>query len=355
LKLDAGSGLLVLTSLLLVLSGCGSSAGGRGSGLTSIGAGLEGEAGLKATVYARGPATVAALAFDPQGRLWLAAAGLETHAQDGVYLIAKPGGTPVKVIAGLSDPLGLVWYAGSLYVSSIGRVDAFGAFNGRRFTRHRRVLDGPVAGGENNVLVMSPGGRFVMGVTASCDHCLPRSRFSGSIVSFRPDGHDLRVYASRIRAPVGLAYVPGTSHLIVSMNQRDDLGVATPGDWLALVNEGEDWGFPGCYGQGGAPCAGVPQPIAVLDKHAAVGALAVLTGQLGEPAGTSVLVPEWQSGRVQRVLLHATGSSYTGSVAPFLTGIQHPMGATLTPDHSLLLGDWTTGTIYTIAARTRPA
>jgi glucose/arabinose dehydrogenase len=344
----------VLTGLLLALSGCGSSAGGRDSRLTSIGAGLKGEAGLKATVYARGPATVAALTFDPQGRLWLAAAGLETHTHDGVYVIAKPGGTPVKVIAGLSDPLGLVWHAGRLYVSSIGRVDSFGGFDGQRFTRHKRVLDGPVPGGENNVLVMSPGGAFVMGVTASCDHCLPRSRFSGSIVSFRPDGSDLRVYASHIRAPVGLAYVTGTNHLLVSMNQRDDLGASTPGDWLALVQEGEDWRFPGCYGQGGSPCSGVPQPIAVLDKHAAVGALAVLTGQLGDRQGTSVLVPEWQSGRVQRVLLHATGSSYTGSVTPFLMGIQNPMGVTLTPDRSLLVGNWATGTIYAIAAR-RPA
>jgi hypothetical protein len=27
------------------------------------------------------------------------------------------------------------------------------------------------------------------------------------------------------------------------MNQRDDLGDATPGDWLALVGDGEDWAF----------------------------------------------------------------------------------------------------------------
>ena len=86
------------------------------------------------------------------------------------------------------------------------------------------------------------------------------------------------------------------------MNQRDDLGAATPGDWLALVRQGQNWGFPGCYGQGGTACRGVPQPIAVLDKHAAVGALVILSGQLGL-SGTSAIVPEWQSARVQRVLL----------------------------------------------------
>jgi glucose/arabinose dehydrogenase len=292
---------------------------------------------------------VAALAFDPQGRLWLAAAGLEAHAYDGVYLIAKPGEPAVKVISGLNDPLGLLWHAGKLYVSSLGRVDAFGGFNGSRFTEHMRILSGPVPKGENNALVLGPDGRFVMGITASCDHCLPKSQWSGAIVSFRPDGSGLRLYAGRIRAPVGLAYVPGTADLLATMNQRDDLGAATPGDWLALVRQGQSWGFPGCYGQGGPACRGVPQPIAVLDKHAAVGDLEILTGQLGLP-GISAIVPEWQSGRVQRVLLSRSESGYAGSVTPFLTGIQNPLAITLAPDRSLLLGNWATGTIYRVAA-----
>jgi glucose/arabinose dehydrogenase len=332
--------------------GCGSATNStHNPALVSIGAGLKGPAGLTATIYAKGPPTTAAFAFDPQGRLWLTAAGLESHAEDGVYVIAKPGGRALKVVAGLDDPLGLAWYHERLYVASVGRVDVFSGFNGTRFAQHSKLLDGPVARGENNLLVMAPDGRFVMGVTATCDHCTPASRFSGSIVSFRPDGSDLRLYASRIRAPFGLAYLPGTSDLFVTMNQQDDLGARTPGDWLALVREGEDWRFPECYGQGGSACAGVPAPTAVLDKHAAVGGLAIVTGQLGPDLGTSAIVPEWQLGKVQRVALRGTGSDYEGSVTPFLTGIRNPLAITLAPDSSLLVGDWATGTIYRIARR----
>jgi glucose/arabinose dehydrogenase len=335
--------------MLLSLAGCGSQGEGPSrSALVAIGAGLKGPAGLKATVYGNGPATLAAAMFDRQGRLWLTAAGLETHTQDGVYVIAKPGGRAIKVVSGLSDPLGLASYRGRLYVSSIGRVDAYGGFNGSRFTEHSRILDGPVAGGENNGLLLAPDGRFLMGITASCDHCAPRSRWSGSIVSFRPDGSGLRLFARRIRAPVGLAYVPGTSDLMVTMNQRDDLGAATPGDWLALVGHGQDWRFPGCYGQGGAACAGVPQPVAVLDKHAAVGALVIGTGSNGLFAGTSAIVSEWQAARVQRVALTRAGSSYTGAVTPFLTGIHNPLAIAFGSDDSLLVGDWATGAIYRI-------
>src|SRR3984957_13881479 len=253
------------------------------------------------------------------------AAGLEAPAFDGVYVIAKQGAQPLKVVAGLNDPLGLAWYAGRLYVASVGRGDAYGGFNGHRFTTHERILSGPVVSGENNLLVMAPDGRFVMGVTATCDHCTPTSALSGSIVSFRPDGSDLRLYARGIRAPFGLAFMPGTSELFASMNQRDDLAKKTPGDWLTLVREGQNWRFPGCYGQGGAICSGVPRSTAVLDVHAAAGGVAITTGQLGASIGTSALVPEWALAKVQRVALRKEGFSYQGSVTPFLTGIANPL------------------------------
>lgn len=341
-----------LATVLLGLLGCGSATKAPvQAGLVAIGAGLKGPPGLTASVYATGPATLADVLRDRQGRLWLTAAGLEAHSEDGVYEISKPGGPAVKVVSGLSDPLGLAWYGDELYVSSIGRVDAYGGFDGRRFTSHRRVLTGPVAQGENNDLVLAPDGRFLMGVTATCDHCVPRSEFSGAVVSFRPDGGDLRVFASRIRAPVGLAFFPGTSDLLATMNQRDDLGAATPGDWLALVREGEDWRFPGCYGQGGTACAGAPSPIAVLDKHAAVGDLVIGSGEPGASAGSWAIVTEWQSGKVQRVALTPAGSTYTGSVTPFLTGIHNPLAIAAGPGRSLLVGDWATGKIYLIQAK----
>ena len=59
--------------VLLAAAGCG---GGSSSSLTnghmSIGAGLQGPAGLKATVYASGLAEMSAFAFDTQRRLWVA-------------------------------------------------------------------------------------------------------------------------------------------------------------------------------------------------------------------------------------------------------------------------------------------
>ncbi len=339
---------------MLAISGCGSASNSANKSdngnLVPIGAGLTGPAGLKATVYAKGPPTVAAFVFDQGGRLWLTAAGLESHVHDGVYMVAKIDGQARKIISGLNNPLGVDWYEGKLYVASVGRVDAYWGFNGTRFTEHKTILKGPLTGAENNLLVMAPNGRFVMGVSATCDDCRPTSKWDGAIASFRPDGSDLRIYASRIRAPVGLIYYPGTNDLFVSMNQPGNLGAATPGDWLSIVQEGQDWRFPACYGQGGPACAGVSKPLAVLDRHGAVGGVAIATGQFGPSIGTAALVAEWNVAKVQQIALTKTGSSFQGPVVkPFLRGLHNPLALAFAPDRSLLVGDWATGVIYRIA------
>jgi len=337
---------------VLVVAGCGGrSASTPTNGLVSIGAGLQGPAGLKATVYARGIPQMSAFAFDQTGRLWVARSGANTHESDGVYMIAGAGAEPVKVIpASLKGPLGLVWIGKTLYVSSLGYVTAFGGLSGHHFTQRKTIVTGPVAGIENNNLVEAPDGRLVLGITANCDHCTPKSKWAGSIVSFRTDGSDLRLYAARIRAPYGLAFFPGTSDLFASMNQRDDLGSRTPGDWLAFVEEGENWGFPACYGQGGAACKGVPSPVGVLDPHAAAGGVAILTSQLAGRYRSSALVAEWEHGKVLRVALTRTSSGYRGSVSTFLTGLQNPLPVATAADGSVLVGDWGRGIIYRISS-----
>lgn len=341
----------------LVLTGCGgASSGGRtaarpattataADGLVDIGAGLHGIAGLRASVAATGLDHLAALAYDARGRLWAATAAASDQGNDAVYLIADGG--PVRVISGLHTPMGLLWLDDSLYVASTARVDAFSGFDGARFAASRPVIDVPGAGTSGEI-VAAPDGRLQLGISAPCDSCTPTSPWAAAVVSFLPDGSDLRVDASGIRAPVGLAYYPGTSDLLVTMNERDDLGDATPGDRLAVVHPGQAWGFPGCWGQGGSASATAPAALAVLDKHAALSGVAVVTGSLGPAVGTAALVAEWALGKVQRVSLTPSADGYSAAVSPFLSGFQAPVPVITAGDGSLPVGDWATGTVYRI-------
>ena len=104
-----------------------------------------------------------------------------------------------------------------------------------------------------------------------------------------------------------------------------------------LVRSGENWRFPACYGQKGAACAGVPKPVAALEPHAAAGGVAFVRGVAH--------VSEWQLGKVLRV-------SLDGTVSTYLTGLKNPLPLLTAADGSVLVGDWGTGTVYRIAYAT---
>jgi glucose/arabinose dehydrogenase len=320
------------------------------SATTSIGAGLRGPRGLHATAYAKHLKHLSALTEDAQGRVWAATAAASDTGTDGIYLIASAGATPAKVITDVHTPLGIIWVDGSLYVSERNTIEVYRGFDGTQFSSHATVVSFPDGTGELNGIALGADGRFVVGISAPCDACAATMSYSASVVSFLPDGSDLQVVASGIRAPVGLTDFPGTSDLFVTMNQRDDLGKETPGDWLAVVAAGQQWGFPTCYGQGGTACTGVPSPVAALAKHAAVSGVGIVTGQLGASVGTAAVVAEWTTGKVRAVPLTKSGTAYRGTARSFLSGFQHPMPVFVTSAGALLVGDWGTGTVYRITS-----
>ena len=330
-------------------SGAAGAATTTTAGLIDIGSGLEGPAGLAAAVASVGAPNVAALAEDADGRLWFGTADYTDSGSDGVYLSTGTGTAPIEVISGQHTVLGLLWHDGELFVASKERVDAYTGFNGTTFASTRNVVTFAAGVGEVNGIVISSDGRLRLGISSPCDSCTPTIAGGGSVVSFLPDGSDLRIDATGIRAPVGLAVVPGTSALLVTMNQRDDLDTKTPGDWLSSISAGQDWKQPACYGQGGTDCSGVPAPVATLDQHAAASGVAVVTGSLGPTIGTSAFVAEWTKGVVLRVDLTETAGTYSGSAVPFIEGITKPMPVLTWSTGGLLIGDWATGTIYEIS------
>ena len=345
------AGLVLLVVLGLVAAACGSATSTSTSGnlaTTDIGAGLRGPAGLSATTVATGMANVAALTFDAGGRLWAATSSMSDDGTDAVYVV-DAAGTATRVIADLHTPLGLLWIGDELFVAEGHEVDAYGAFDGSSFADRRVVVDLPAGAGELNQLARLADGRVALGISAPCNACVVTGAASASVVTFEPDGSDLEVLADGIRAPVGLLALPGSNALLVTMNQRDDLGEATVGDWLAVVTAGQSWGFPDCPGPGGEDCTG-PAPVAELDVHAAVSGVALVTGELGATLGTAAVVAEWNTGKVLAVPLDLAEPQAPAQPEVLFTGMAHPMAVVTGPDGALYLGDWATGSVVRIAA-----
>ena len=302
--------------------------------------------------------------FDARGGMWATSGAPFSQNGDGVWYVAHAGARPVHVIRGTLTALGLTWFRGRLYVASTlsrvtGIVARYSGFDGRRFA-HRRVVIPAISIGRHGLGTIAPGpkGRLYLGVGAEQDRLAGGHETSGTVVSFKGDGSDLRIEAKGLRGPFGLAFVPGTASLLVTDNGRDDLGLHRPPDELDLVRDvtraAPDFGFPDCYDQGGRACLGTAAPLALLPAHAGVGGVAV-TGDWGG-RGLTAFVAESGSvvggvdaGReVRRIeLRRRPGGGYDATGSVFATGFgeQDALGTAIGPGGALYVTLWGTGAV----------
>ena len=68
-----------------------------------------------------------------------------------------------------------------------------------------------------------------------------------AILEVNLDGSDMRVFASGLRNPVGLAWEPVTKALWTVVNERDRLGDELVPDFLTSVRDGSFYGWPYSY------------------------------------------------------------------------------------------------------------
>ena len=251
-------------------------------------AAIRGPKGFKVETVARGVGNPSNIAFDPAGGIWTTSAAYGLRASDGVWYVRRKGAKPRQVVRGLNTALGLTWFRGDLYVSHVvpyssgasrwtGRVTAYTGFNGKRFRRKRTVIKGIPTGLHRVDSIVQNSGRLYLGVGSAGDDTAG-SKYGGTVVSFKPNGKDLRVEARGLRNPYGLAFAPDGATLLVSDNGRDDLGNDAPPEelnqFVPAAAGVPHFGFPRCWGRGGGRCGGTIGAFANLTPHSAVGGVA---------------------------------------------------------------------------------
>jgi glucose/arabinose dehydrogenase len=237
-----------------------------------------------------------------------------------------------------------------------GRVVAYSDFDGRRFRHKRLVVDGlPTGRHRVDSLAAGPDGRLYLGVGSRHDAQRSSDRLSATVVSFPPRGGRVRVAATGLRNPYGLAFVPGTSRLLVAEHGRDDLGLHSPPEEINLVRTRERarwYGFPECWGQGGAPCRGAVDPVVRLRAHSAPGAMAAAPsfGRWGRSAFVARFGSSFEAnpsgGDVLRISL--AGRPRARPLASGF-GLQEPLGLAVGQDGALYVSLWTSGRIVRLA------
>ena len=298
---------------------------------------------FRAEVFARGITRPTAMAFGPDGRLYV------TEEGGRVVRVLPRSSRPRVVADGFETPLGLAWKGKTLFVSSQGRLDALRIHGGREITRRTVVAGLPYGLHQQDHVVVGKDGRLYFGSGSTCNACAEADPRSAAILSVLPDGRDLRVVATGLRNPFGLAVHPETGDVFATVNARDDLGDEEPAESIVVVRPGRDFGWPDCWPSWQkkrleGDCDGVAPHFSYLEPHSSADGIvfwrdALYVALWGQYASAE------HGRRVDRVDLASR------RVSAFADGFDHPLALAVDEHEALLVADWGRGVVYRIAER----
>src|SRR4029079_3318198 len=158
--------------------------------------------------------------------------------------------------SGLNSPFGMALVGDTLYIANTDAI-----------VRVAYTAGATTAPGEPAVVASLPGGtlnhHWTKNVIASADgsalyasigsnsnvaeNGIDKEAERAAIWQIDPRSGSHRVFASGLRNPVGMAWVPDSGALWVAVNERDELGSDLVPDYMTAVRDGAFYGWPYCY------------------------------------------------------------------------------------------------------------
>lgn len=243
----------------------------------------------------------------------------------GVYLLK--GGQAIKLHGSPQFVGGLTFHKGTLYVSA-GKLSngkpkwqilAWSHFTGTGFAKRRVVYTGPKKFDGFNGLAFHHGRLYAgvdVGLTNGNDHGPAKTPYLYDVLSLKPNGTGLKVFATGMRQPWQMVFPADSSAPLVS-DLGQDKGAKNPPDFVLRVRRGQDYGFPQCNRMSAKKCKGFAKPFKTFGPHMDIMGLAIIGKKLymtsflganGKGPGGAVYSMPLKGGKVKPVL--------TGFVAP---------------------------------------
>jgi glucose/arabinose dehydrogenase len=159
-------------------------------------------------------------------------------------------------LTGLTSPFGMALAGNTLYVANTDGVVKFPYVEGEtQITAAPVTVTDLPAGRLNhhwtkNVVANRDGSKLYVAIGSNSNAAefgIDREEERARIWEVDPATGSHRTFASGLRNPVGLAWVPETGALWVAVNERDELGSDLVPDYMTAVKDGGFYGFPYSY------------------------------------------------------------------------------------------------------------
>jgi glucose/arabinose dehydrogenase len=297
-----------------------------------------------------------------------------------VYEVTDEGGKrSVRVVADkLTQPAGVAFNKGSLYVMAIDKVLRFDGIEGSPGVQPVDLTDKfdlpPQQHHNWKYIAFGPDGKLYVPFGAPCNICEPPAEYA-QIRRYNADGSGMEVIARGVRNTQGFTWHPKTGELWFTDHGRDWMGDKGPEDELNRMSRtGLNFGYPYCHAKGvpdaelkkDQPCKGVTLPVTTMGPHAAAMGVLFYTGNMfpKEYQNTMFIARKGSWNRTVKfgfdvVNVRPTAGGKSASVKPFMTGfLEDPKTAKFwgrpayllqMPDGSVLVSDEQLGAIYRIS------
>jgi glucose/arabinose dehydrogenase len=284
-------------------------------------------------------------------------------------------GEPEVLISRLEQPASVVIFSADdgkyLYVGEETQVSRFPYVPAGPIGAQEVVIPNlPARGHRTRTVAFGPDGMLYLAVGSSCNICLEQEPIRATISRANSDGSDLEIFATGMRNPVGLAFQPETDLLWATVNERDNQGNEIPPDLVTIVEEGADYGWPGCIPPDAKPqeaeseCFGTTPPTVGIQAHSAPLGLAFLEGEeIPDIVNGDLIVAQHGSWNREppaapKLLLIDFEDGVPVAARDFVTGWQdasgerwgRPAGVVVAPDGSLIVSDDSSNLLYRISA-----
>jgi glucose/arabinose dehydrogenase len=333
--------------------------------------------GFKAELWASGLPGGRAMAASEDGKKLY----VGTRVIGRVYEVTDAGDkrTVRVVVDKLTQPSGVAFNKGSLYVFAIDKVLRFDGIAGNPGVQPvdmTRTFDLPPEQHHNwKYIAFGPDGKLYVPFGAPCNICEPPTKEYAQIRRYNADGSGKEIIATGVRNTQGFDWHPKTGEMWFSDHGRDWLGDNTPSDELnRIAKPGANFGFPYCHANGikdpdikkTDACKDVTMPVLLMGPHAAVMGVKFYTGKMfpAEYQNTMFVVRKGSWNRTKPngfdvVNVRAGADGKGAKMTPFLTGFNEakedykfwgrPAYIQQMPDGALLVSDEQSGAIYRIS------